>query len=120
LAVAFGATGIGLTPAKSDSTCGAIVCLWIDVNSAGCRYVVKNNDLRKERFDDCPDRSVNDEVSSLEVTSDDYIVGFYADPGAKGKHFCISNRIRGNVPRDMNDKISYVAINGRRNPPPGC
>ena len=24
------------------------------------------------------------------------------------------------VPRDMNDKISYVAINGRRNPPPGC
>jgi hypothetical protein len=99
--------------AVPDGTCGVgEFCLWMDANQQGCFWhgAVTNEDFRKVRYTTCPDRSLNDSVSSYKNDrgSDWYVL--YDNPQYKGAAYCLGPKASGNVDPGFNDKASSSFI----------
>ncbi len=111
---------VGAPPAKADGSCTAgKYCLWLDSNFSGCKYEFDRfePDLRNSYFTDCPQQSVNDQVSSFDNTTGRFLL-MWSEPNYKGKLLCVTQHQRANVPLDMNDKISSIRAYAFRQP--GC
>ena len=100
---------------------GAVVCLYENANQSGCRFGVHRatGDLKKDRFNDCPDRDVNDKISSFSNPSAEWWAVLYENPNGTGGLFCIPPSVTGNIPTSFNDKASSISRT-RNVTPRGC
>jgi Peptidase inhibitor family I36 len=97
-----------------DGTCGeGDLCLWMDANQQGCLWDNGvHEDYRKERYTTCPDRSMNDSVSSYRNDRGvDWLV-MWENPNFKGAAYCVGPKASGNVQPGFNDKASSSTLLG--------
>jgi hypothetical protein len=101
-------------PVADALPCGQNACVWKDANGGGCVFEwdgTNIQNLRDTRFQNCPDVSLDDAISSFAVNSAEtaWLV-FWTNPNQKGDHFCVPPRSSGNVPGKFNDKFSSMTM----------
>jgi hypothetical protein len=115
-------------PAEAEgqaAPCGDKACMWLDANYSGCVYAwdgTSTKPFKELRYQNCPDRSVNDSVSSVLNNSDSHLF-LFEDDSQNGRHVCIAPGSRQNLPRELNDRLSSARSNFYYNqfkPPPEC
>jgi hypothetical protein len=86
----------------------------MDANQQGCLWhgSTTADDFRKVRYTTCPDRSLNDSVSSYrnDTGSDWYVL--WEKPKNKGAAYCIGPKASGNIALGFNDKANSSGIYG--------
>jgi hypothetical protein len=102
-------TGVTLRPAQADGSCVANrVCVWKDVNFAGCRATLGPGDSWKEaniRWDDCGGGPYH-EVSSYRNNYSNLWIWFATKAKGEGERFCVAPGASGSVAPQFNDKLA--------------
>jgi hypothetical protein len=104
------------------------VCVWRDTNWSGFFYQWPGHsipDLKTTRYQNCPDVSLNDSISSFTNSweGDTTWLVFWVDTNMKGAVWCTTPHGSANVPGKFNDKFSSVTIHGaasRDSKPTSC
>jgi hypothetical protein len=111
-------------PASAEFDCdGQRVCVYEHGGRGGCRFGVfaAFDNLKDQRFVDCPDKNVDDKISSFWNPTETIWVILYENPGRKGAGFCIRPGTSGDIPRSFNVKASSIyTLNTEHGPPEGC